>query len=353
MAGSDRDEAGEKTAETGGEALTAGEFSSLISHLSSSPGVHKASDPSTPITDGNGRHDIPAHPAAPREDDEPRGVVTSLLDAVGRGTVGAIVGVNRWVQAGRIRSLAVVVLFVGASCGLSWAFWPPVEYLPEGNRNFVFTRVSPPPGYNLDRLEQMGREVEADLKPYWDVDPGSPEAEKLEYPVINYYFFVVRGREVFMGFRSDDPERVDELVPLLREVSGQFPGTMSVTRQSSLFERGSSGGRQIDVEITGPELERLVELGAQVMADVRETMPRAQAMPSPSLDLSNPEVHLQPKRVESAEAGVAAGELGYVVDALIDGAYAGDYYSGGDKIDMTILGRQRFERNSQNLAYLP
>jgi HAE1 family hydrophobic/amphiphilic exporter-1 len=37
--------------------------------------------------------------------------------------------------------------------------------------------------------------------------------------------------------------------------------------------------------------------------------------------------------------GVATDDLGYTVNALVDGAYAGDYFEGGDKIDMSIVGR--------------
>ena len=58
-------------------------------------------------------------------------------------------------------------------------------------------------------------------------------------------------------------------------------------------------------------------------------MPTAQARPVPSLDLSSPEVHIAPKsacrppRWESA-----APNLGFASNALVDGAYVGDYYPG-------------------------
>ena len=40
------------------------------------------------------------------------------------------------------------------------------------------------------------------------------------------------------------------------------------------------------------------------------------------------------------------------MDALVDGAYAGDYYMGGDKIDLTIIGRGEFASRTQDLAAL-
>ena len=98
----------------------------------------------------------------------------------------------------------------------------------------------------------MGETIEQDLEPYWNADRGSAAAAELDAPIINYYFYVVRGRQVFMGFRSDDHSRVRELIPLIKQTASQFPGTIAVAKQSSLFERGLTGGRTIDIEITGP-----------------------------------------------------------------------------------------------------
>ena len=281
------------------------------------------------------------------------GWLPRLLSWVGVRLVAGVTGINRWIQQGTIRSVSVVILMVGGSVGLSYWFWPKVEYLPSGNRNFVFCRVSPPPGYNIDQLAEMGVKIEEDLKPYWNADPGSAEAEKLEYPVISYYFYIVRGRRVFMGCLADDASRVAELIPLLKDIGSQFPGTNAVAKQSSLFERGRNAGRTIDIEITGPNLERLVAIGGRVLDDVRNLLPAAQAMPRPSLDLSGPEIHIEPRLVESAEMGINASELGYTVDALIDGAYAGDFFVGGDRIDLTIIGDESFARRTQDLDSLP
>ena len=264
-----------------------------------------------------------------------------------------VANLNRWILRSRWRSALVVLLMVSFSIGVSYLLWPKVEYLPSGNQNFVFCRLSPPPGYNINQLMEMGEKLEADLRPYWDVDPGSAEAEKLEYPAINYYFYAVFGTSVFMGFRADDPTRVAELIPLVRDAGSQFPGTLAVAKQSSLFERGLTAGRNIDIEITGGDLEKLVAVGRRVLSDVESIIPNAQAMPSPSLDLSSPEIHVQPKLIESAEMGISASELGYAVDAFVDGAYAGDYFVGGDKIDLTIVGENAFAGRTQDLLSIP
>ncbi|MBT4868066.1 MAG: efflux RND transporter permease subunit, partial [Planctomycetaceae bacterium] len=302
---------------------------------------------------GNGRSNSVPNSVVDSAEQNSRGWLLDALDWVGASSVGLIVGLNRWVQRGRVRSLALVLLLIGLSVGLSYTFWPKVEYLPAGNRNFVMAFLSPPPGYNMQEMMAMGKLAESRLKPHWDADPGSPEAKKLPGPLISYYFFVASPRRVMIGAQSNDPARARELIPILRGACKEFPGTIAVAKQSSLFESGSTGGRTIDIEITGPDLDELVNLGADVMDMVKQKLPpETQALPRPSLDLSSPEIHIQPKLLQSSELHVAADELGYTVDALIDGAYAGDYFAGGEKIDLTIVGRETFSKRTQDIQLL-
>ena len=264
--------------------------------------------------------------------------IVHWIESLGERAVNSIVGLNRWIQHGLTRRLALTSLLILTAIGLSWALWPKVEYLPTGNRNLVFGILLPPPGYNLDQMMAMGEQVETALRPYWDVEPNSPEAEQLDFPAIADFFFVARGRQIFMGLRAHDPSEVSGLIPLVQKVGAQLPGTFTVAKQSSLFEQGLVAGRTIDVEITGPELTRLVALGGQILGKTKQIFPTAQVRPVPSLDLSSPELHIKPQLMQTAEMGVSSTDLGYTVDALVDGAYATDYFLDGDKIDLTIKG---------------
>lgn len=267
--------------------------------------------------------------------------------------VSAVVGINAWIQQGALRKVAVLLLLTGISLGLTYAYWPRVEYLPTGNRNLVFGILLPPPGYNLDELMAMGQQVETEMRPYWDIEPDSPEVANLDYPMIGDFFFVARGRSVFLGIRAYDPDKVGQLVPLVSKVGAKLPGTFAVAKQSSLFEQGLTAGRTIDIEITGPDLNKLVSLGGQIFGQVRGLILNVQARPVPSLDLSSPEVHVEPKLIQASEMGFDTAQLGYAVNALVDGAYAGDYYLGGDKIDVTIKGRMESANSIQELKAMP
>ena len=289
-----------------------------------------------------------------------------VLEVFAMAFVDGVTRLNRFIQWNWLTRLATVFLMVGASVGVSWWLWPPIEYLPNGNRNLVFGMLLPPPGYNMDQLIAMGEKVEADLRPYWNVDPDSQEAKKLDAPVISDLFFVASSKRVFIGAKAHDPARCAQLIPVMRRVSSDLPGTIAVVFQTSLFERGLSAGRSIDIEITGPDLKHLVQLGGRILGGDPETMPNrvlkqsmaelipnGQARPVPSLDLSSPEVHVVPRLLQSAEMGLSASELGYTVDALVDGAYAGDYFLGSDKIDLSIRGKDEFARQTQDVPNLP
>lgn len=251
--------------------------------------------------------------------------------------------------------LGVITGLIGLSLGIAWTLLPKSEYLPTGNRNLIFGIVLPPPGYNLDELIQVGQTIEDALRPHWEAadDLDSPQAQALPGPPVDNMFFVAFGRSAFMGARSADPTRVRELIPVIQgPVFGGVPGTFAIVQQSSLFQRGGSGGRAIDIEITGPDLGRLIGLGGRVFGQVHQVVPGAQSRPIPSLDLGNPEVRIHPDRVRAADSGLSARDIGAAVNALLDGALVDGYQFEGEEIDLVLRGEEDWFR-TQDIAALP
>ncbi|MCE9631852.1 MAG: efflux RND transporter permease subunit [Planctomycetia bacterium] len=292
---------------------------------------------------GDGAHDKPGT-------NHPRGDVVMRF---GAAFMEVITACNRFLLASGWREAAASGAIIVSSAVATWLLMPKVEYLPEGNRNLVFGILLPPPGYNINELLRMGDMVEKRLVPYWDVDPGSPEAKALDAPILGDCFFVARGRSVFIGLRSLDPLQAAKLVPLIRRVAADLPGTFAVAKQSSLFENGIGAGRTVDIEITGPDLAKLVQLGVQVMGKLPEATPGSQNLPKPSLDLSSPEVQLVPRFEQAADMQLDARQLGYIVDCFVDGGYATDYFLDSDRIDLVIKGDDRFVQRTQDLRTLP
>lgn len=243
---------------------------------------------------------------------------------------------------------AVVLLFTLSSLGIAWLLLPKPEYLPTGNRNLLIGLLLPPPGYNVEEFTRIAEELEADFAPLWQPDYD----DRGRTPAMGHFFYVAAGRQIFMGTRARDPQRVRELIPHLQQRLAQVPGMIAIVAQTSLFERGLSGGRTIDVEFSGADLARLVEIGGRAFGTIREAVPGAQIRPVPSLDLGNPEIRVIPDRVRLADLGMSARELGIVVDALLDGHRASTVNVGGNELDLTVMGAAGFAGRTQDLASL-
>ena len=282
-----------------------------------------------------------------------RGKTGSLTDAKTDSVlVRSVMRLNDMAQKNALTRTATVAVAVAASVVGSWLLWPSVEYLPAGNRNLIITFMIPPPGYNIDQMARIGRSIEDKLAPDWTAENG-------QEPAIGDFFFVARNGSLFMGARASDPQGAAELIPILRGAAGGIPGMIAVVRQTSLFGRALEGGRAINVAITGDDLPTLVGLGGQIFGavlartnDPKSALYQAQARPQPSLDLSNPEVHVVPRWDTAADLGISAGSLGYAVDALVDGAYVDDYTDQNDKIDLQIVGSTAESASVQNLRNL-
>ena len=278
---------------------------------------------------------------------------SNRLVLFGSNLTDRIVGVVDYLTNTLKRRLITIFVLIFISIFLTWWMIPEMEYLPEGNRNLILAIMLPPPGYSLEEQRAIGLIIEKELSPYWLAKAGTKDAEMLDGPPIKHGFYVSRGRSVFMGMISAEPERVAELIPVLRRVCGKIPGMITIVQQSSLFERGLSGGRTIDIELSGPDLNRLVYYGAQVFGQVMQVFPPGtQARPVPSLELGSPELQIRPRLEHATELGLTSADIGYITDALVDGAFAGDYWYEGDKIDLVIFGQSKYIERTQDLEQI-
>lgn len=240
-----------------------------------------------------------------------------------------------WLCAGVFRRVLVVFVFTVLSFAMAWFLAPKTEYLPEGNRNLILGIMIPPPGYSLSEFQDIASFVEGEMRPYWEASPGDP----LDAPPISNFFFVAFGQRVFMGAASVDPLRARELIPVMQQVLRKIPGMIPIVTQTSLFAQVAGSGRSIDVDISGPDLQRLIFLGQRVFGEISGLIPGAQLRPIPSLDLGNPEIRIVPDRDKAAQVGLTAQDIGIKVDALLDGIKVGEVRPFGNKIDLTLMGQ--------------
>ena len=264
-------------------------------------------------------------------------------------------GVTRFVYwtCGRVSTrLGLAIFMTGLAIGMAWFLMPKTEYLPEGNRELLFGIILPPPGYNLKELNEMAEVVDEGILPLIAHEGESEVARRLNLPSVKNFFYVAWGQQVFFGIISKVQERTRELLPYVYGVLGKIPGIIAIVQQPSLFEHGLGTGRSIEIEIKGPELERLIMLGRQLYGQVSQLMPGAQIRPIPGLDLGNPEMRIIPNRDRLTRIGMTTAELGRTVDVLVDGAKASNYRLYGNEIDLVVKTDEARLKRTQDLANL-
>ncbi len=223
-------------------------------------------------------------------------------------------------------ALLRAVLPLNASVPVSpWAVQ--ADYLPEGNRNLVFAYILPPPGVNIDHIEQeMGQVIADRIAPYL-------KGEK--QPQIKQYFFVAFPRGVFMGARATDARQSAKLVPVINSVIRGFPDTLAFAKRASLFG-GFGTGRTVDVNLQGRDVETLLGAAGMGYGAILQALPGARVRPLPGLQLAEPELRLVPIERRIAEVGWNREVMAGVSRALGDGLFVGDYFDGEERLDIIV-----------------
>ncbi|MDH3214679.1 MAG: efflux RND transporter permease subunit [Candidatus Krumholzibacteria bacterium] len=282
-------------------------------------------------------------------------ISSSMKDGVGKTRLALfaerIATVVDYINATNARRLITIVGIVAISVGFTLLLLPASEYLPNGNQNFIFGFMLPPPGYNLDEMVKLGQSIEARLGYLWE----TPEQEAKDIPGggVDNFFFVAWGQQAFMGLRARDPSRCRELLPVANGTLFTIPGTLGFANQASLFARGFAGTRSVKIDVTGPDLNKVLVLARRVFGQVSQLIPGAQSRPIPGLDLGNPEVRVYPDRARAADVGFSATDIGLTVNSLVDGMEVSEYFHEGREIDLVLRGRDDWTNHTQNIEQLP
>lgn len=256
-----------------------------------------------------------------------------------------------YVNAGWQRRLATIVGMIGVCMGLTFVMLPDAEYLPNGNENLVFGFILPPPGYNLDEMVGIAESVENNLRYLWETEP--EQAKDLPGGGLDNFFFVALHNQAFMGMASREQTRGRELLPVANEALRSIPGAFGIANQRSLFSGSFSGTRSVQIDVTGPDLNKVLGVARQVFGQVGQLLPGSSARPIPGLDLGNPEVRVYPDRVRAADVGFSAAQIGQQVNVLVDGAIVSEYRYQGREIDLILKGRDDLTQHTQNIEHLP
>lgn len=273
-----------------------------------------------------------------REDDQ-RPMRIWGVDHIARGFHKMVMAYVRITVRFRSIGIIMVTLIAGGAAVASWTFLPRLEYLPEGNRNLVFGLIIPPPGYNLETTETIAQRIEGVAQPLWEAAPDVQTDNGT--PTIDSFFFVATPGNSFVGAGAVDAQRAGDLIPVLSRPIFAEPGTFGFMTQPSLFGRGVGGGRTIELNVSGQDLDVILGVAGRAAGLVSQLLPRSeghQFRPIPGLELGAPEVRLIPDRLRLADAGLDSSALAATVDAFNDGLRVAQVTIGSDRVDLVLKG---------------
>lgn len=278
------------------------------------------------------------------------------IDEFGRGFHRFVMAMTAKVVVSRPLAIGVVAVVCGITSLLSWALLPKLEYLPEGNRNLVIGWLAPPPGYNLDTMSAMARKLEDKMRPHWASETG-PKSKPGEPVKMARFFFVTFRGNTIIGAAAVDGSRAGELIPVIAKPALSLePGTFGRVSQPSVFGRGIGGSRSINLDISGPDLEKNLEVALRAVVKVVTIFPREQGhqmRPRPGLELGAPELRVVPNRILLSDNNVTARELANTIDTFNDGLRIAEITVGGKRIDLMLMGPYKKVTKTQGIAALP
>jgi HAE1 family hydrophobic/amphiphilic exporter-1 len=232
------------------------------------------------------------------------------------------------------RAAAVLGLSILSIYGAN-LLMPKMEYLPQGNRNFILNILIPPPGLSFDERKSIGEHIYRINGPYFGKDHNG-------FPGIKQMFYVGAEQIMLFGVMSTHEQRARELIPLMMRTIYSIPGMYGISLQVGVFQTSLGRGRSVEVDISGDDLNRIVQAAGMLFGAIKKEIPQAQIRPVPSLELLFPEVQIIPERDRVKAAGMTARDFGVAIDVLMDGRQIGEFKQEGQKkIDLVLKASEK------------
>jgi len=258
-----------------------------------------------------------------------------------------IMGVSVWINGSSLRKIAVTIILTSFSLGSAVFLYPKMEYLPQGNMNLIQSAFIMPAGLSLDERSELGDMFFEKIRPHIGV-------EKDGYPAVRTFNYNVNPNNMTATATAVDPEKAHELVPLMTRLMRSIPGVTGFTTQMGIFQNRSSGGRSIDVVISGEDIDILADASKSIMRGITSIIPSAQIRPRPAVDMLYPEATFRPSYQRLKDAGMTPEQLGNAVQTYVDGRKAGEFNDSRlGNIDIMLKIPDTVTENPEDVASLP
>ena len=274
----------------------------------------------------------------------------SGLYAAGQRFGEALLRFVNWLMETVTRRLALVAV-VACITLLIFASIPKAEYLPEGEEPKLFVQMFAPPGYNIDEMHTIYKDLEDYLVPYVGQDPGQYARGESELPGLNYVVGYAAASRNFLIPEVTSIDQANDLLDIIVEKIREIPGIHAFASRGSIFSSSWGGSRSINLELSGTDLVSLFDAGLKAFVQAQSVFENPQIRPEPStLALGQPLVEVRPDWERASELGLDVGDLGYSIWAFSDGAFVDEFFLGDEKIDIFLYSTGGTIRQPEDVA---
>ncbi len=274
----------------------------------------------------------------------------SGLYATGQRFGEALLRFVNWLMETVTRRLALVAV-VACITLLIFASIPKAEYLPEGEEPKLFVQMFAPPGYNIDEMHAIYKDLEDYLVPYVGQDPGQYARGESELPGLNYVVGYAAASRNFLIPEVTSIGQANDLLDIIVEKIREIPGIHAFASRGSIFSSSWGGSRSINLELSGTDLVSLFDAGLKAFVQAQSVFENPQIRPEPStLALGQPLVEVRPDWERASELGLDVGDLGYSIWAFSDGAFVDEFFLGDEKIDIFLYSTGGTIRQPEDVA---
>jgi HAE1 family hydrophobic/amphiphilic exporter-1 len=193
----------------------------------------------------------------------------------------------------------------------------PKGFFPSQDRDTFAISIDLPKGSSFETVDGVVRRIE-------EVIRRDPEVEST--------FASVRIPRTMVGvtLRKDRRRHSEDIQGAIRSRLSDVPDTKVMIFNFS----SSGGGRPVDIEILGNDLDRLAGLGAVVKAKLEAI--RGVLDVRSSSEEGRPELQVRIDRLKAADYGLSVREVADAVETAMDGRIAGQYSDEGEEMDIRV-----------------
>jgi len=251
---------------------------------------------------------------------------------------GGIRGYGRLLGAClRARWLVIVIAVAVFAASLGLAARVGSEFLPKVDDGRVMVKVMMPSGTSVGEVDHILKQLEAQLQGLTEIESTFTLAGGKVWGLYTYEIANEGELDIQLVPRSRRNITTERFVEKIKPLVGKVPvpGGKLPVMQMKVKGIRRIGEQEVEVKISGTEIEPIFEFAKQAAARLRETDGLANV--NISMDMTKPEYRVYVDRARASDLGISVNQVATTLRALVQGLVATQYREGSEYYDIRVI----------------